>query len=213
MHLRALILICFAALLTGCKHVIPSGTAERMPFPMADSIFVSPVLAGDTGQFSMPEKLWRSSGDEADYIRVWSAFLDEELKRRGSVLVRPQVADSTAHAMFHCPMMDETWREIYGVSPGRGSRILIVDEMELVAINQNWFERFFTALNLTDTSYQEWGYLDLKYRIFDMDSDAGSGQRRLVSREPDTPWVSNRMDRAGRLMMRGARDLSEDLKK
>lgn len=202
--------LCLLSLIS-CATKLPVGTMERLPFEMTDTLFVSPVFTGESGVFLMPRKLERSQGDKSDYLRVWQQFLKDELRHRGGVAMLPQADDSISSAEFHCPMSDAAWLQLYHAVPGPGSRILIVEQMSLVATRHNWFHNVLSALNLVDNSYKEWGYLQLDYRLYDFENETGSGARRMISREPDTPWISSRMDRAGRLMIRNAKDIAREL--
>jgi len=196
-------------LLSGCAARIPPSSAGGLPFAArADSLFLSPVAAGAGGNVHMARPLEKSHGRPEAYLRVWHSFLEEECRRRGLALVLPRRADSLAVADFACPLEEEEWRALYGAVPGEGSRVLVVRALRLEALRRGLGTRLLAGLNLMDDSDREYGWLDLRYEVYDVALEEGSGPRRLVSREPDTPWVSGQMDRAGRLMMKGARDLA-----
>jgi hypothetical protein len=159
----------------------------------------------------MDRRLEKSRGRAEDYLRVWLTFLEQECRQRGQVLVRPLRNDSLAVAAFREPADAQGWRRDYGAAPGVGSRLVLVKALRLQAIRRTFFEKLLSALSLADDSGREFGWLELDYELRDPAACRGSGPRLLVSREPDDPFVSNHMDRAGRLMMRGARDLARVL--
>ena len=199
-------------LLAGCAVRFPVGSMDSLPFTTrADSLFLAPVTAGPTGMLRMERRLDESQGDAADYLRVWTSFLGDECARRGITLVKPLRSDSLAAAAFRCPQDAPAWLGLYGAQPGGDSRVLIVRAARLEAIQRSFLAKLGTVLNLSDNSGREYGWLQLDYEVYDVKRAQGSGPRRLVSREPDTPWVSNHMDRAGRLMMKGAKDLAREL--
>jgi hypothetical protein len=205
--LVAILLFCVS-----CAPHIPIGTGADLPFTgRADSLFLSPVAAGPGGNFSMEHPLEKSHGQAEDYLRVWKGFLDEECKRRGLVLVQPLRCDSLSRATFQCPLAAASWQRLFGVEPGTGSRVLEVKSLRLEAVRRNWAQRLLGGLNLADESEREFGWVELDYEVYDMDLEEGSGRRLLVSREPDTQWISGMMDRAGRLMMKASRDLARQL--
>ncbi|MFA7331652.1 MAG: hypothetical protein WC326_11335 [Candidatus Delongbacteria bacterium] len=201
-----------ALCLLSCASHFPAGTAGGLPFtnPL-DSLFLSPVAAGQGGNFSMDRKLDKSRGQAEDYLRVWQSFLAEECQRRGLVLILPLRTDSLARSSFRCPLDAAAWRRLYGVEPGDDSRVLEVKSLRLQAVTRNWFQRLLFGLNLMDESDREFGWVELDYEVYDLELEEGSGRRLLVSREPDTPWISGMMDRAGRLMMKAARDLAREV--
>lgn len=199
-------------LLAGCAARFPMGSPDSLPFTTpTDSLFLSPVTAGPTGMLRMERRLDESQGDAADYLRVWTTFLGDECARRGLTLVKPLRADSLTAAAFRCPQDTDAWLELYGARPGGRSRVLVVRAARLEAIRRSFLAKLGGVLNLSDNSGREYGWLQLDYEVYDVQREQGSGPRRLVSREPDTPWVSNHMDRAGRLMMKGAKDLAREL--
>lgn len=198
--------------LTSCSTHIPPGSSGGLPFTgPADSLFLSPLAAGQGGNFSMPHKLEKSKGQAEDYLRVWLGFLDDECKARGMTLVRAVRNDSLSRAAFRCPLDSLAWQRLYGVEPGENSRVVVVKSLSLRAVNRNGFQRLFQGLNLMDNSDREFGWVELDYEVYDVELEEGSGGRLLVSREPDTPWISGMVDRAGRLMMKAARDLIREL--
>jgi hypothetical protein len=209
--------ILFALLLMlGCGPKIPIGTADILTFSShMDSLFVSPVVAEpDVGiNFTIVEMPKRSQGTAARYLNVWREFIVSRGEREGLKVILPQLDAQKAKALFNCPMSDSDWISIYGVVPGAASRVLIVEEMKLHGIKHSWLSGVTDRLNLVDTYGREWGWLELHYSIFDFLSDTGSGNRLLVSREPDRDFTPNHVDRAGRLMVRSATDIVREVKR
>lgn len=210
----ALLAAAALALAVGCATVkVPVSRLGPPPFAgRADSIFLSPLLpAAAGGAFRMEKPLEKSRGGDLDYLRVWTSFLRDYLKDAGVRLVTPQGADSLATAAFLDSAAEPDWAALYGVSPGPRSRALVVDSLSLTAFHRSWMVRTGEALGLVDDSRREYGAVVAVYRIEDVSTGATSEPRRLVSRQPDDPYTTNHLDRAGKLMMRAAYDLARDL--
>ncbi|MDP2362037.1 MAG: hypothetical protein Q8O14_15015 [bacterium] len=196
-------------LASGCAPRIPFGTSGALPFnTQPDTLFLSPVCFGSGGNFQMDRRLEKSRGDGEAYLRVWQGFLEEECKRRSWVLVRPLRSDSLAVAAFPGERAAGRWLDLYGLVPGERSRVLEVRALRLESLRRNVFLRFFESINLLDDSGREFGWLELDYEVHEPARGGHSGLRRLVSREADSHMMSARTDRAGRLMMKGARDVA-----
>lgn len=200
------ILLLAALGLAGCAVHLPPATNQRLPFSRrADSLFLSPLgLQG--GNVRLEASFEKSADSAAGRLHVWLDFLEQECRRAGVTLVQARQADSVSVARFRCPLEDGEWTRAYGVVPGAGSRVLVVRNLQLKPLKRPVGLRILEGLGLADDSRREYGWLQLECEVFDMGLDEGSGPLVLVSREPDTPWVYNHTDRAGRLMMRGARD-------
>jgi len=202
---RQLLLLPLLAL--GCALRIPVASMDALPFAnRADTLFLSPMSL-DGGNVHLAARVEKSADAAAGRLRVWQDFLEQECRKQGLVLVPSRRNDSLAVARFRCPLEDGEWESLYGVTPGERSRVLVVGALRLKPIKRNFLLRGLEGLGLADDSHREYAWLELDYEVFDMGEEEGSGARLLVSREPDTPWVYNHTDRAGRLMMRGARDV------
>jgi hypothetical protein len=204
--MRVLRVLALALLTVGCSVHIPPATEGERPFgTRADSLFLSPMcLKG--GNVHLDARVEKSAASAAGRLRVWLDFLEQDCRKMGVTLLQSRIGDSLAVTQFRCPLEDGEWERFYGTIPGEGSRVLVVKELRLHAVRRPWILRALEGLGLADDSRREYGWLELDCELFDMGQDEGTGPRHLVSREADTPWVYNHTDRAGRLMMRGARD-------
>lgn len=216
MRFRARFAACVGLflLLAGCATVkVPDSHLGPRPFDgRPDSLFLSPLVpAAMGGVFKMERLPEKSHGSADDYVRVWTTFLTDYLKDSGCRLVKPLAADSTTRAGFHCPMEPADWLALYGVEPGGNSRILVLDGLEVVDLRRNWLVRTGETLGLVDDSRREYGAVVADYWVFDVARQEGGAPRRLVSRQPDDPYTTNRLDRTGKLLMRAAYDLKLDL--
>jgi hypothetical protein len=209
-------LILAMLLLAGCAGKRPpESRLGPQAFPgLPDTLYLAPVSPQASGGVFRMERLpEKSRGTATDYLRVWRSFLRDHLQEAGTRLLTPQSADSSTLAAFACPQSAAAWRSLYGAVPGPGSRILLVEEMDLLALRRPWLMRVAAALTLVDDSRREYAALVLDYRIHDAASGTSGASRRLVSRHPDDPYTTNALDRAGKLMMRAAYDLALDLRR
>ena len=198
--------------LAGCAAKIPPTSGTRLAWDApVDSLFLSPLDPGPGGNADMPRPLAKSRGQLDGYLRVWQEFLAEECAHRGLVLLTARRADSLALAAFRSGLAPADWQRQFGAVPGPRSQVVDVHALRLLAVRRNGFQRFLEGLNLLDTSDREYGWVEVDYTVRGLSGSAGAGRRTLVSREPDTPWVSGMVDRAGRLMTKAARDLARDL--
>lgn len=200
------ILLLMALWMAGCAVRMPPATPQRLPFSRhADSLFLSPLgLEGANVRLEAPVE--KSANSATGRLRVWLDFLEQECRKAGVTLVQARQGDSLAVARFRCPMEDEEWTRVFGAVPGAGSRVMVVRNLQLKPRKRPVALGILEGLGMAAPGHREYGWLELECEVFDMGLDEGSGPLVLVSREPDTPWVYNHTDRAGRLMIRGARD-------
>jgi hypothetical protein len=197
---------------TGCATRIPPSSGSRMSWATpVDSLFLSPLCPEPGGNVEMPRPLDRSRGQVDGYLRVWLDFLHKECAGQGLALLTARRSDSLAVAAFQAGLAPAAWQTQYGALPGARSRVVDVSALRLLAVRRNGFQRFLEGLNLLDSSDRDYGWVELDYTVLDPAGGDAPNRRTLVSREPDTPWVSGMVDRAGRLMTRAARDLARDL--
>jgi hypothetical protein len=202
----------FVLLFTACVTLPDRHLPEATYTAAVDSLFLSPLSVEPGGVFSVETPVQNSQATETACIAIFKDFLQRDCLTKEQVLILPELADSLAIVDFDCPMSSSEWMKIYGHVPGESSRLIIIESMELHGLKASFIKSTLEGLNLLDLSGREWGWVETRYRVYDFESDSGSGLQTLLTRLPDTVWTERRQDRAAVLMRQAAHDLSQSLR-
>ena len=191
--LRPFLLLAVGLLLASCASVpIPQPQPHEPPlFELPDTLLLRLPAAES---YRVDANLEQSRGTPEQYLQLWREGLVRGLEHYTSLHFLPAdslplSAGSNAHQM-----------------------LLVVDRLELRAAPESRLKRTMRSLSLHRDDYHEWGWVETRFHIENA-GGAVSDTLLLISRDPDPYFIGLRADRGGRLMLRAARDLVQDLRR